>query len=208
MEVRAQMMQASPGEGRPPLIALLCLTISVALLLPHEAVEGALGSTSRQAWCALLWVATLSLPQADRGHASWSVGLGLGLCALGLTAHFDLARGFTVEQVWTTSWPTLLFLVLLPGAAARSKKAGAAARHALLWFVFVPGTPLFVHTLGQLGGVDPPGWLEFIASASPLGWLVVRVGGGDSEPCLPLGVAVLLFSVAAGSSGEPEAVTE
>jgi len=207
LEVQAQTAQTSPEGGHPPLMALLCLAVSVALLLSYGAVEGALGSGSRLAWCSILWVATLSLPQSNRGEARWSVGLGLGLCALGLAAHLDLARGFTVEQVWSTAWPTLLFLVLMPGAAARARKTGSAARHALLWFLLVPGAPLFVHTLGNLGGVDLPEWLEFIASASPLDWLAERVGGGAPEPWLPLGVAVLLFSATATSVEEPEEET-
>ena len=202
MEVQAQMAQASPRMRRPPLMYLLCLAISVALLLPHAGVQASLGSTSRLAWCALFWVATLSLPQADRGQARWFIGLGLGLCALGLAAHLDLARGFTVEQVWTTTWPTLLFLVFLPGAAARARTTGTAARHALLWFVLVPGAPLFAHTLTDLGGVELPGWLEFIASVSPLDWLAERAAGGGPEPWLPLGVAVLLFAATATSTGE------
>lgn len=205
MEAQIQVAQASPRAGWPPLMSLLCLAVSVALLLPQAVVEASLGSTSRLAWCAIFWVATLSLPQGDRGQARWSVSLGLGLCALGLAAHLDLARGFTVEQVWTTAWPTLLFLVLLPGAAARARAMGTAARHALLWFVLVPGAPLFAHTLEDWGGVELPGWLEFIASASPLNWLAERVAGGGSLPWLPLGVAVLLYSATAASTEEPPA---
>lgn len=205
MEAQVQVAQASPRAGWPPLMSLLCLAVSVALLLPQAVVEASLGSTPRLAWCALFWVATLSLPQADRGQARWSVSLGLGLCALGLAAHLDLARGFTVEQVWTTAWPTLLFLVLLPGAAARARAMGTAARHALLWFVLVPGAPLFAHALEDWGGVELPGWLEFIASASPLSWLAERVAGGGALPWLPLGVAVLLFAATATSTGESPA---
>ena len=186
-------------------MALLCLAISVVFLLPEVAVEGALGSSSRLAWCGLFWVATLSLPQADRGAMSWSVWLGVALCVLGLAAHLDLAGGLTWGQVWETAWPTLLFLVLLPGAAARARRTGATTRHALLWFVFVPGLPLFVYTIGALGGASAPRWLEFGASASPLSWLWDR--GGDSEPWLSLGVALLLYTSAAVSTapGEEEA---
>ena len=202
MEVQSRVTQTDSRGGHPPLMALLCLVVSVALLLPHEAIERALGSAPRLAWCSLLWVAVLSLPAPGRGSARWSVSLGLGLCVLGLAAQLDIARGFTPAQVWTSAWPTVLFLVLLPAAASRARERGTATRHALLWFLLVPGAPLFAYTLGRLGGVELPGWLEFLASVSPLDWLVERVSGGSPEPWLPLGVAVLLFSVTAAFSAE------
>ena len=125
--------------------------------------------------------------------------MGLCLCVLGLAAHLDLSRGVTVSALWAIAWPTLLFAVLLAGAASRSRKARTASRHALLWFLLVPGAPLIAFALARWGGVPVPGWLEFIAAASPLDWLAGRVGGAGPEPWLPLGVAVLLFSSSATS---------
>ncbi len=208
MEIQEQTGPLSAPAGRPPLLCLLCLVASVALLLPLEAVEEALGSAPRLAWCALFWVATLSLPQAERGSARWSVGLGLCLCVFGLAAHLDLSRGVTVPALWAIAWPTLLFAVLLAGAASRARKTQTAARHALLWFLLVPGAPLFAHALASWGGVPLPGWLEFVAAASPLDWLAGRVSGAGPEPWLPLGVAVLLFSSSATSLESNEEASE
>lgn len=208
MEAQSQAMQERSGLGRPPLMSLSCLAVSIALLLPYEAIDRALGGAPRLALCSLLWVGTLSLPQAAGGKARWSIGLGLGLAVLGLAVQLDLSRGFTIAEVWTTAWPTLLFLVLLPGAASRAREAGRATRHAILWFVLLPGAPLLAHTLEIWGGLDLPGWLEFIASASPLDWLAERSSGGGEEPWLPLGVAVLLFSSSAASTLATEEVPE
>lgn len=208
MEIQEHAGPLSAPVGRPPLLCLLCLAASVALVLPLEAVEEALGGAPRLAWCGLLWVATLSLPQPESGSARWSVGLGLCLCALGLAAHLDLSRGLAVQELWAIGWPTLLFAVLLAGAASKARETGTAVRHALLWFLLVPGAPLIAHSLGHWGGVPLPGWLEFIAAASPLDWLAGRVGGGGAEPWLPLGVAVLLFSSSVTSLTSTEEVPE
>lgn len=196
MESKAHAMKEN--SGCPPLLSLSCLVASVALLIPREAVDLSLDGASRLALCSLLWVATLSLPQAAGAKARWSIGLGMGLTVLGLAAHLDLARGFRASQIWATAWPSLLFMVLLQGAASRARQLGKAQRHAILWFVLLPGAPLLAHCLGTLGAADPPGWLELLASASPIDWLAERVGGGAREPWLPLGVAVLLFSSSAG----------
>jgi len=204
MEIQEKVAFDSSRVGLPPLISLLCLAASVALLLPLEAVEEALGGSSRLAWCALFWVAILSIPQASGGSASWSVGLGIGLCVLGLAAHLDLSLGADAKEVWSTGWPTLLFSVLLAGAASRARETKSTERHLLLWFVLVLGVPLFAHTLGQWGGVQLPAWIEFIASASPLDWLAGRAGGDEAEPWLPLGVSVLLFLSTAASGSDKE----
>ena len=87
--------------------------------------------------------------------------------------------------------------MLLGGAAARARATDAAARHALLWIVFVPGAPLLSHALGTWGGAPLPRWLEFLSELSPLRWLAASAAGEAPMPWLPLGVAVLLFSVAA-----------
>jgi uncharacterized membrane protein YhdT len=194
--------------GHPPLMSLLCLVLSVGFLLPMEAVEGSLGASSRFAWCALLWTATLSLPQAACGTARWTVGLGLGLCVLGLAAQLDLSSGCSASDVWALAWPTLLFLFLLPAAAARAKGSKRAVHYALLWFLFIVGTPLFAHALEIWGGMMLPRWFEFICSASPLDWIASQLNGGGEEPWLPLGVAVLLFAVTAVAGLEGEAESE
>jgi len=206
MEIQEHGSSWSAPLGRPALSCLLCLTASTALLLPLDVVERSLGDAPRLAWCALFWVATLSLPQAERGSARWPVGFGLCMCVLGLAVHLDLSRGAAVPELWAIAWPTLLFAVLLAGAASRARKTGTAARHALLWFLLVLGAPLIAHTLERWGGVLLPGWLEFIAAASPLDWLAGRVGGVGSEPWLPLGVAVLLFSSSSTSLDSAEEV--
>lgn len=195
--------QSEPPKGHPPLMTVACLAISIALIAPLEAVEVGVGSGSRLAICSMLWVAVLSLPQAQGGSARWSVGLGLGLCVLGLAASLDLARGLELEAVVTTAWPTAMFLVLLPAAAARAQRTGAAGRHAVLWCVLVAGAPLLVHALGVWGRVDIPGWLAFLSAASPLDWLSQRAAGESALPWLPIGVAVLLFSTAA-MAAKPE----
>lgn len=202
---RPQPMPLEGELGHPPLMSILCLIASLALLLPWEVIEGSLGASSRFSWCALLWVATLSLPQAATGTARWTVGLGLGLCVLGLAAHLDLASGLSALEVWKIAWPTLLFLFLLPAAAARAKEAQRSVQYALLWFVLISGAPLYAHALEAWGGSELPRWFEFIRSASPLDWVASQQGGGGEDPWLPLGVAVLLFSVAATSAdGESE----
>jgi len=208
MEIQEHAGPLSAPAGRPPLLCLICLVASVALLLPLDAVEGALGDAPRLAWCALFWVATLSLPQAEGGSARWSVGLGLGLCVLGLAAQLDRSRGLAISELWAIAWPALLFAVLLAGAASRARRTGTAARHALLWFLLVPGAPLIAHTLTGWGGAPLPGWLEFLAAASPLDWLAGSAGGVGSEPWLPLGVAVLLFSSSATSPESTEEAPE
>lgn len=183
--------------GHPPLLSLLCLALSVGFLLPLEVVESSLGGSSRFAWCALLWIATLSLPQSASGNARWSVGLGLGLCVLGLAAQLDLSGGRSSTDVWRMAWPALLFLFLLPAAAARAKASKRSVQHAVLWFVFIAGAPLFAHALQAWGGLSLPSWFEFIRSASPLDWMASQLSGDGAEPWLPLGAAVLFFSVAA-----------
>ena len=194
MVIQEHEVPLSASGRRPPLLCLLCLAVSTALLLPLEAIEETLGGAPRLAWCGLLWVATLSLPQAENGSARWSIGLGFCLCVLGLAAHLDRSGGVPLQELWAITWPTLLFAVLLAGAASRARESGTAARHALLWFLLVPGAPLIAHSLGSWGGVPLPTWLEFIAAASPLDWLAGRAGGVETEPWLPLGVSVLLFS--------------
>ena len=197
MEIQERAEPLEAGVGRPPWFCLLALVASAALMLPLDAVEASLGEAPRLAWCGLLWVAALSLPQSREGSARWSVGLGLGLCVLGLAAHLDRSRGASVEELWDIAWPALLFAVLLGGAAARARATDAAARHALLWIVFVPGAPLLSHALGTWGGAPLPRWLEFLSELSPLRWLAASAAGEAPMPWLPLGVAVLLFSVAA-----------
>jgi hypothetical protein len=205
-EARPHPTPVDEEVGHPPLLSILCLVLSVGFLLPMEVVEDSLGTTSRFAWCALLWAATLSLPQAACGTARWTVGLGLGLCVLGLAAQLDLSSGRSALDVWALAWPTLLFLFLLPAAAARAKGSKRAVHHALLWFLFIAGTPLLAHALETWGGLRLPRWFEFIRSASPLDWIASQLSGSGEEPWLPLGVAVLLFAVtAAAGNGEGKA---
>ncbi len=204
-EARPHPTLVEEEVGHPPLASILCLVVSVGFLLPVDFVEHSLGTSSRFAWCALLWTAVLSLPQAAHGTARWSVGLGLGLCVLALAAQLDLSSGRSAMDVWEIAWPTLLFLFLLPAAAARAKASKRAVHHAALWFFFIAGAPLFAHALEAWGGLMLPRWFEFIRSASPLDWIASHLGGEVEEPWLPLGVAVLLFSVAAAATeGESE----
>ncbi|MCH2105680.1 MAG: hypothetical protein MK291_03470 [Planctomycetes bacterium] len=205
MEIQEPGVQPEVSKGRPPLLCLLSLAVSVTLLLPVPGIEASLGASPRLAWCALVWVATLSLPQAERGSARWSVGLGLGLCVLGLAAHLDRSRGVEVDALWAIAWPALLFAVLLAGAASKAQKTGTATRHALLWLLLLPGAPLISHALTSWGGAPPPGWLEFLAELSPLSWLAGCAAGDAPLPWLPLGVAVLLFTSAASA---PETASE
>lgn len=205
METQEPGVQPQAPKGRPPLLCLLCLVVSVTLLLPLPEVEASLGHAPRLAWCSLLWVAALSLPQAERGSACWSVGLGLGLCVWGLAAHLDRSRGVPVEALWAIAWPTLLFAVLLAGAASKAQRTGAVARHALLWLLLLPGAPLICYTLTSWGGVLPPEWLEFLSELSPLSWLAGYAAADAPPPWLPLGVAVVLYASATSSlETEPE----
>jgi hypothetical protein len=126
------------------------------------------------------------------------------MCVLGLAAQLDLASGRSALEVWRIAWPTLLFLFLLPAAAARAKGSKRAVHHALLWFIFIAGAPLFAHALETWGGMMLPRWFEFIRSASPLDWVASHLSGDAEEPWLPLGGAVLLFSVAATAADEEE----
>ena len=175
------------------------------LVLPAISAELAdsLGEASRAALAALPWIAWLGLPGragkplADAAMAAPPICAGLGL---------DLARGGDPIRLAFLACASIAILLALATAANLAARDPRRARaYALAWLALVPGAPLLAICLG-LGGAPtygaPPGWLGWIAGASPLGWILARAspsaaGGTDLASAFAvLGACLVLLAVA------------
>lgn len=165
-------------------ISVVWLVSILPLVVPHS--ERWLTGVSRTALCALPWLLYAGLPRAARADSrpaageSWAF-LALALSPLALAASLDVAAGMDAGVVVLLALASFVFALCLHFGASGSAADEAGARaYALAWSVLVPGLPLLCAAL-ERGGAPVygrvPGWLGFVARASPLDWTVHALSG-------------------------------
>lgn len=195
-------------------LALVWLASLVPLLLERSGAldldAGAPGAAPRVGLCALVWLALGGAPRARILGDSTAANAGArnfdapgwwasAMAALPVLALAALLDGGVARPASAALDPALLAwksaaiaallvtLALLASDLARTTRR-AHALHAVLWFAFVLGLPLFLAATRYGARVEPgpaPGALEGLASASPLAWaLALARGPAASFPAL------------------------
>lgn len=166
--------------------------------------------TSFVALASLGWLLVASMPRAiapagcaGREHSFWHemAAFSLFLPPLAAAAGLDLAQGGSTGRTLALASGIAVAALVLSDAARRAATDERAARaHAIGWFALVAAPPLAAYALAIGGGPflgRAPLWIEWLASASPLGAAVANARDVTASLHVSWGVAAVLLGLAA-----------
>ncbi len=195
-------MEHVKREARGRLVLwLLAWGLSLALLVPFEAVDLALQQTPRCSLAWLPWLAVSGLPLAGE-QRSWLVALGLALPSVALAAWVDARTGVQAPNVAGGALAGLALFALLGESAYRASRA-RLAWYAPAWAALVLGAPTLAASLEWVsqGGMEPGGVAWKLAQLSPLGAFASDIappGSAEAAFAKPaLGLVLVLYSAVA-----------
>ena len=149
---------------------LSCLPIALPSLYPPAEIS--LATASILGLAALPWIAWAGIPWRDSAERPLAT-VALALPPLSAALAIDLGRGEALPAALLAALATVAMIGLLGLAASRTSRARLVGASDLAWLALVPGLAMLRVSL-EIGGAPTfgraPGWLAFVAGASPVAW--------------------------------------
>ncbi len=150
---------------------LSCLPIALPSLYPPAEIS--LASASILGLAALPWIAWAGIPWRPSSESPVATS-ALALPPLAAALAIDVGRGAALQATLLAALASVAMIALL-GLGAQRAASGTRLVRAfdVAWIALVPGLAMLRAAL-EIGGAPAfgraPGWLTFLAGASPVAW--------------------------------------